>query len=249
MKSVNRRYVLAALLASAASPLIVAKPVAARAELGADIVSSNGDVLLAIDVQNCFLPGGSLAVNDGQAVIPIINTLAKKFANVVFTQDWHTADHVSFASQHAGKKPFETIELPYGKQVLWPEHCVQGTEGAALHKNLDVPHAQLIIRKGFRSRVDSYSAFLEADRKTETGLRGYLKTRGIKRVFIAGLATDFCVAWTALDARKFGFDVLVIEDACRGIDTNGSLAAAWQSMNKVGVRRVQSQQIVASRTS
>ena len=207
---------------------------------------TNTDALMVIDVQNCFLPGGSLAVNDGAAIIPVINTLARSFSNVVLTQDWHTKDHVSFASQHAGKKPFDMIDLPYGKQVLWPDHCVQGTDGAAVHKELDIPHAQLIIRKGFRTSVDSYSAFLEADRKTETGLRGYLKSRGIKRVFLTGLATDFCVAWTALDARKFAFETIVVADACRGIDAQGSLAAAWLSMQKVGVKRINSADISAA---
>jgi nicotinamidase/pyrazinamidase len=159
---------------------------------------------------------------------------------VVITQDWHTADHVSFASSHPGKKPFEMVKLGYGDQVLWPDHCVQGTEGAAVHKDLSIPHAQLVIRKGFHKDVDSYSAFLEADRKTETGLAGYLKGRGIKRVFLVGLATDYCVAWSALDARRFGFEAAVIEDACRGIDLDGSIAKAWADMKEAGVQRVQS---------
>ena len=201
------------------------------------------DVFIVVDVQNCFVPGGSLAVKDGDQVVPVINRLAKGFRNVVLTQDWHTADHISFASQHPGKKPFDLIDLPYGKQVLWPDHCVQGTEGAALHKELVVPHASLIIRKGHRRSFDSYSAFYEADGKTRTGLSGYLKQRGIARCFIAGLATDFCVAWTALDARKDGFAAFVIEDACRGIDTQGSLAKAWEKMKEVGVRRIQSADI------
>ena len=162
---------------------------------------------------------------------------------MVLTQDWHTSDHISFASQHQGKKPFEAIKLAYGTQVLWPDHCVQGTEGAAIVSGVNIPHAQLVIRKGFHRDVDSYSAFLEADRKTETGLAGYLKARGIKRVFVCGLATDYCVAWSALDARKFGFQVSVIEDASRGIDLNGSLAAAWKAMEKAGVKRVQSSDI------
>lgn len=246
MKTINRRHALAAIATAFASPSLLARPGTKASAQGTNVTIAPSDALLVIDVQNCFLPGGSLAVNDGQAVIPVINAVAKRFQNIVLTQDWHTADHVSFASQHASKKPFETIDLPYGKQVLWPDHCVQGTEGAALHKDLDIPQAQLVIRKGFRSKVDSYSAFLEADRKTETGLRGYLKTRGIKRVFIAGLATDFCVAWTALDARKFGFDVFVVEDGCRGIDAGGSLAAAWLSMQKVGVKRTRSAQLVAA---
>ena len=203
------------------------------------------DALLVIDVQNCFIPGGSLAVKEGDAIVPVINKLAKAFANVVVTQDWHTADHVSFASQHQGKKPFETVKLKYGTQVLWPDHCVQGTDGAALHKDLSIPHAQLVIRKGFHKDTDSYSAFLEADRKTTTGLAGYLKARGIKRVYLAGLATDFCVAWSALDARKAGFQAGVIEDACRGIDLNGSLAKAWADMGRAGVKRLKSSEIAA----
>jgi nicotinamidase/pyrazinamidase len=201
--------------------------------------------LLVIDVQNCFLPGGSLAVKDGEQVIPVINRIAKSFANVVVTQDWHTPGHVSFASVHPGKKPFETIDLSYGKQVLWPDHCVQGTDGAALSKDLSIPHAALIIRKGFHKDVDSYSAFTEADRKTTTGLAAYLKARVVKRVFVAGLATDFCVAWTAMDARKEGFETYVIEDACRGIDTQGSLAKAWADMADAGVKRIQSADIAA----
>ncbi|MSQ60243.1 MAG: bifunctional nicotinamidase/pyrazinamidase [Betaproteobacteria bacterium] len=198
------------------------------------------DALLVIDVQNCFIPGGSLAVKEGDVIVPLINKIANGFENVVLTQDWHTATHVSFASSHAGKKPFELIDLPYGKQVLWPDHCVQGTEGASIHKDINIPHAQLVIRKGFHNDVDSYSAFLEADRKTETGLAGYLKGRGIKRVFVCGLATDYCVAWSAMDARKFGFEASVIEDACRGIDLGGSLAKAWADMTAAGVNRIQS---------
>jgi nicotinamidase/pyrazinamidase len=198
------------------------------------------DALLVIDVQNCFVPGGSLAVKEGDQIVSLINQIAKSFQNVVLTQDWHTPDHVSFASQHEGKKPFETIKLGYGTQVLWPDHCVQGTDGAAIVSGISIPQAQLVIRKGFHKNVDSYSAFLEADRKTETGLAGYLKNRQITRVFVCGLATDYCVAWTALDARKFGFKADVIEDASRGIDLNGSLAAAWKSMEKAGVKRIQS---------
>jgi nicotinamidase/pyrazinamidase len=197
-------------------------------------------VLVVVDVQNCFLPGGSLAVGKGDEVIPIINKLGKDFTNVVMTQDWHTPGHVSFASSHPGKKPFESIKLPYGDQVLWPDHCVQGTDGAAIHKDINIPHAQLVIRKGFRKTVDSYSAFREADRKTVTGLAGYLKSRGLRKVFVTGLATDFCVAWTAMDARKEGFETFVVEDACRGIDTQGSLAKAWDAMKKAGVKRIQS---------
>jgi len=198
------------------------------------------DALIVVDVQNCFMPGGSLAVNEGDAIVPIINQLAKSFQNVVLTQDWHTPGHTSFASAHPGKKPFESVKLPYGDQILWPDHCVQGTEGAQLHKDLSIPQAQLVIRKGYHQDVDSYSAFIEADGKTKTGLDGYLKGRGIDSVYVCGLATDFCVGWTALDARKLGFRAAVIEDACRGIDTQGSLAAAWENMKRVGVRRMQS---------
>jgi nicotinamidase/pyrazinamidase len=208
------------------------------------VTPSEADALVIVDVQNCFVPGGSLAVTGGDAIVPLINRLAKSFSNVILTQDWHTADHVSFASQHPGKKPFETLALAYGNQVLWPDHCVQGTPGAALVKELDVPHARLVLRKGFHKGVDSYSAFLEADKKTETGLSGYLRTAGIQRVFFCGLATDYCVAWSALDARKLGFDAGVIEDACRAIDLNGSLAKAWDEMKKAGVARLTSSSIV-----
>ena len=214
-----------------------------RALWAAAIKPDDASALLVIDVQNCFLPGGSLAVKDGEQVVPVINRIAKNFANVVMTQDWHTSGHISFASSHAGKKPFETVDLPYGKQVLWPDHCVQGTDGASLSKDLAVPQAELIIRKGFHKDVDSYSAFTEADGKTTTGLAAYLKARKVKRLFVAGLATDFCVAWTALDARKAGFKAYVIEDASRGIDLNGSLKAAWEQMAKAGVKRIQSTDI------
>ena len=202
------------------------------------------DALLVIDVQKCFTSGGSLAVKDGDAVVPIINALAPRFANVVLTQDWHTPGHVSFASTHPGQKPFDTTTLPYGKQVLWPDHCVQGTADAALHPGLKIPHAQLILRKGYHQNVDSYSAFLEADRKTRTGLAAYLKAHEVQRVFIVGLATDFCVAWTALDARKAGFKAVVVEDATRAIDTGGSLEAAWNKMAKAGVERANSSQLL-----
>jgi nicotinamidase/pyrazinamidase len=234
------------LLQSAACAALASTALARTSLAAATIKPGNRDVFIVVDVQNCFIPGGSLAVKDGDQVVPIINKLAKGFRHVVLTQDWHTADHVSFASQHAGKKPFEMIDLPYGKQVLWPDHCVQGTEGAALNKDLAIPHAELIIRKGYRRNVDSYSAFYEADGKTPTGLSGYLKQRGLTRCFVAGLATDFCVAWTALDARKDGFAAFVIEDACRGIDTQGSLAAAWTKMKEAGVRRIQSSDLVLS---
>jgi nicotinamidase/pyrazinamidase len=197
-------------------------------------------VLIVVDVQNCFMPGGSLGVPHGDEVVPVINRLARLFRNVVLTQDWHHPQHTSFASQHEGKKPFEQIVLPYGPQVLWPDHCVQGTDGASLHKDLHVPNAQLVIRKGFRQDVDSYSAFVEADRKTPTGLAGYLQARRLRKCYVAGLATDFCVAWTAIDARKAGFYAAVIEDASRAIDLNGSLAKAWRDMTVAGVERLQS---------
>ena len=202
--------------------------------------------LIVIDVQNCFVDGGTLPVKGGAEVVPVINKLADSFENIVVTQDWHTQGHASFASAHAGQKPFSSIKLSYGNQVLWPDHCVQGTDDAALHKDLKLPTAQVIIRKGFHKGVDSYSAFEEADRKTATGLGGYLKQRGIKTVYVAGLATDFCVAWTALDARKAGFEVYVIEDATRAIDLNGSLAAAWKQMTAKGVKRIQSSDIQAA---
>jgi len=198
------------------------------------------DALIVVDVQNDFCPGGRLAVQKGDEVVPLVNALARHFENVVITQDWHPAGHHSFATAHPGSKPFDSIRLSYGEQVLWPDHCLQGSDGAALHKDLAVPHAQLVVRKGWRKEVDSYSAFLEADRKSRTGLEGYLEERGIKRLFVCGLATDFCVAWTALDARKLGFDCAVVEDACRAIDMQGSLAAAWEKMKKAGVARVQS---------
>jgi nicotinamidase/pyrazinamidase len=196
--------------------------------------------LIVVDVQNDFCPGGALAVPKGDEVVPLINRLAVRFDNVVLTQDWHPRDHTSFASSHPRKKPFETIELPYGKQVLWPDHCVQGTPGAAFHAGLDVSKAQLIVRKGFHRDIDSYSGFVEADRKTSTGLAGYLKERNFRSVFVCGLATDFCVGWTALDARTAGFGVSVIEDACRAIDLEGSLERAWAEMAAAGVKRINS---------
>jgi nicotinamidase/pyrazinamidase len=209
------------------------------------IAVDDRSVLLVVDVQNDFLPGGGLAVPNGDEVVPIVNRLAARFANVVLTQDWHPPDHRSFASQHPGRQPFETVELAYGTQILWPDHCVQGTSGAALHEDLAVPHAQLVIRKGFRRAVDSYSAFREADRETATGLGGYLKARGLTRAFVAGLATDFCVGWTAIDARAEGFETYVIEDATRAIDTQGSLAAAWNAMEAAGVSRIRTADIAA----
>jgi nicotinamidase/pyrazinamidase len=203
------------------------------------------DVLLLIDLQYDFMPGGALAVAHGDEVVPVANRLARDFSNVVLTQDWHPAQHVSFAANHVGRAPFETMALPYGEQVLWPVHCVQGTEGAALHRDLDVPHARAVIRKGHHAGVDSYSAFLEADRKTPTGLAGYLRDTGVKRVYCCGLATDYCVAWSALDARAAGFETVLIEDASRAIDLNGSLAAAWEQLLAASVKRAQSAEVLS----
>lgn len=197
-------------------------------------------VLIVVDAQNGFMPGGGLPVARGDEVVPVINCLGKLFANVVITQDWHPAGHASFASSHAGKAPYDMLDMHYGPQMLWPDHCVQGAHDASLHKDLHLPHAQLIIRKGFHPQVDSYSAFMEADRTTTTGLAAYLQARGLRKAYVCGLATDFCVAWTALDARAAGFDAVVIEDACRAIDLNGSLVSAWQQMQAVGVQRMQS---------
>jgi nicotinamidase/pyrazinamidase len=201
-------------------------------------------VLIVADVQNSFMPGGSLGVPRGNEIVPVVNALSRRFANVVLTQDWHPPGHRSFASSHPGKNPFDVIALDYGEQVLWPDHCVQGTDGARICRNLDVAHAQLVLRKGYHPDVDSYSAFIEADAKTRTGLHGYLRERGIVSVYVCGLATDFCVAWTALDARKLGFKATVIEDASRAIDTRGSLEAAWDKMKQAGVQRILSDAVV-----
>jgi nicotinamidase/pyrazinamidase len=233
MQQWDRRVFLAAVMAGASFGT------AGLARAAQKITPGPHDVFIIIDMQNCFVPGGSLAVKGGDEVVPLINHIAKGFANVVMTQDWHTPHHASFASSHPGKKPFEVIDMPYGKQVLWPDHCVQGTQGAELVPGLAPPQVELILRKGYRNDVDSYSAFNEADGKP-TGLDAYLRERGLKRVFLAGLATDFCVGWSAVDARKHGFEVFVIEDACRGIDVNGSLAKAWDDMKKAGVHRIQS---------
>jgi len=194
-------------------------------------------VLLVVDVQNDFCPNGALAVEGGDEIVPVINKLSRRFAHVVLTQDWHCEDHLSFASSHPGKKPYDRVELSYGEQILWPDHCVEGTPGAEFHPELDVAHCELFIRKGYHREIDSYSAFFENDRETPTGLAGYLRERGLTRLFLVGLATDFCVAYSALDARKLGFEVTVIEAACRGIDVDGSLAAAWAQMEEAGVIR------------
>lgn len=208
------------------------------------MIDNSTDCLLVIDVQNDFCAGGALAVPDGDAVVGIINTIAGKFKRRLLTQDWHPAGHSCFASSHDGKSPFELVVVDYGDQVLWPDHCVQGSHGAEFHPELETHGAELILRKGFRSSIDSYSAFFENDRSTPTGLTGYLRTRGIGRLFMVGLATDFCVAYTAIDACVQGFTALVIEDACRAIDMDGSLANAIQKMDDAGVRRIQSADLV-----
>ncbi len=196
--------------------------------------------LVVIDVQNDFCPGGALEVPDGDAVVPVINRVAPRFCARIFAQDWHPPGHRSFASSHEGKAPFETATLPYGEQVLWPDHCVQGTRGADFHADLETDGADLVLRKGFRPSIDSYSAFYENDRSTSTGLAGYLRSRGISRLFFVGLATDFCVAYSAIDGAREGFECAVIEDACRGIDLDGSLTAAWNQMADADVARVNS---------
>ena len=196
------------------------------------------DVLLVVDVQVDFLPGGALAVPEGDAVVGPCNALLGRFPHAVLTQDWHPAGHASFHTSHPGRAPFGTVAMPYGPQVLWPEHCVQGTPGAAFAPGLDAARAELVIRKGHTRAVDSYSAFLEADRTTRTGLAGALRERGFTRVVLCGLATNFCVAWSALDARAAGFEAVVVEDAVRGIDRDGSVAAAWARMAADGVERV-----------
>lgn len=193
------------------------------------------DMLIVVDVQNDFCPGGALAVTDGDEVVPLVNRLIDRFHRVVATQDWHTPDHASFAAAHPGRQPFETIAAAYGPQTLWPVHCVQGTPGAAFHPALDLTTAELILRKGFHRHVDSYSAFFENDRTTPTGLDGYLRERGIRRVFLAGLATDYCVAYSALDAARHGFETLVVLDACRAIDLEGSLAGSLAAMQAAGI--------------
>ncbi len=208
--------------------------------MASDLTAGAGDVLLVIDVQNDFCPGGGLAVPGGDQVVPVINRIAPAFGQVVLTQDWHPPGHLSFASSHPGRQPYETIELAYGPQTLWPDHCVQGTPGAAFHADLETARAGMIIRKGSRAEIDSYSAFFENDQATATGLSGYLRDCGLGRAFICGLATDYCVHFSALDAAKGGLEVVVIEDACRAIDLDGSLAAAKATMIQAGVRFIDS---------
>ena len=202
------------------------------------------DVLLVADIQNDFLPGGALGIAGGDVIVPIVNRLVRAFGQVVVTQDWHPKGHASFASSHEGAKPFDVVKMPYGEQVLWPDHCVQGERGAQLHEALDVDAAFLILRKGVNPKVDSYSAFTEADGKTTTGLAALLKARGARRVFACGLATDYCIAYSALDARAAGFETFVVDDACRAIDAGGSLDAAWSKMNAAQVWRIQAREIL-----
>ena len=199
---------------------------------------SDDDMLLVIDVQNDFCAGGALAVPDGDAVVPVINHLAERFAHIALTQDWHPNGHSSFATTHPGRAPFEVMTMPYGAQTLWPDHCVQGTPGAGFHPQLDTRRAELVIRKGFRPEIDSYTSYSENDRSTPTGLAGYLRERGFGRVFLTGLATDFCVYYSATDARRLGFEVVLVEEGCRGIDLAGSLDAAWTGMAEAGVQRL-----------
>ena len=202
------------------------------------VAIGSADALLVIDAQNDFCPGGALAVTDGDQVVPVANRLSARFRHVVLTQDWHPRGHVSFASSHPGRQPFETITLGYGEQVLWPDHCIPGTRGAEFHPALDTRKAALIVRKGHNPAIDSYSALYENDHRTHTGLAGYLRERGLRRLFLAGLATDFCVQYSALDARREGFEVQVLDDAVRGIDLHGSLAAAWERMREAGIGRL-----------
>lgn len=202
------------------------------------------NALLIVDLQNDFCPGGALEVPNGDAIVPVINKLLPRFDTVLQTQDWHPAGHSSFASSHDGKEPFDTIEMPYGEQVLWPDHCVQDSEGAAFHPDLDTSQSQLIVRKGFRKQIDSYSAFYENDDTTSTGLSGYLRERNIDKLFVVGLATDFCVKWSVLDGLKEGFSITVVEDAVKGIDLDGSVAQAWDEMQIAGAIRTQSSELL-----
>lgn len=203
-----------------------------------DRIAPEDTALIVVDVQNDFCEGGALAVEDGDAVVPVINALMSQFSTIVLTQDWHPAGHQSFASEHEGKAPFETTEMPYGTQVLWPDHCIQGSSGAAFHPQLKTDPAHLVIRKGFNPAIDSYSGFTEADHQTTTGLAAWLQAKGIRKVVCVGLATDFCVGWTALDAAKAGFETLVVDNACRAIDVDGSLAAMQDAWHSAGVKVV-----------
>ena len=217
---------------------------APEAKLGSPYAIDDSDVLIVVDVQNDFCPDGALAVPRGDEVVPIVNRLGNDFRNVVLTQDWHPRGHLSFASAHPGRAPYDTIAMSYGPQVLWPDHCVQGTSGAAFHNGLQIPHAGLVVRKGLDPAIDSYSALYENDRTTPTGLSGYLRERGIERLFLAGLALDFCVRYSAEDAVREGFAVVVIEDACRGIDVKGSVAATRSSLAALGVTRITAGELI-----
>jgi nicotinamidase/pyrazinamidase len=212
------------------------------------VIARDSDVLIAIDVQNDFCPGGALAVPQGDEIVPIVNRLAPQFRNVVLTQDWHPRGHLSFASAHPGKRPYETVTACYGPQVLWPDHCVQDTPGAAFHTALHIANAALVLRKGMDPAIDSYSAFYENDHTTPTGLVGYLRERGITRVFLAGLAFDFCVRYSAEDARREGFAVFVVDDACRGIDVEGSVAATRTSLAALGIACIAARELAVGGT-
>jgi nicotinamidase/pyrazinamidase len=214
--------------------------------MASDLRPRHDDMLLVVDIQNDFCPGGRLAVPRGDEVVPLIARLVDLFDHVSLTQDWHPPGHSSFASSHPGREPFETIEMPYGPQVLWPDHCIQGSRGAAFHPGLDIDRAEMIVRKGFRPEVDSYSTFFENDHKTSTGLAGFLRDRDIRRVVLCGLATDFCVAWSAVDARRLGFEVVVVEDATRAIDLDGSLEREKSNMREAGVQLVTLDQLMPS---
>jgi len=203
------------------------------------------DVLIVVDVQNDFCPGGALAVPDGDAVIPVIHRIAPRFEHIILTQDWHPAGHRSFAATHPGRRPFEQVLLSYGEQTLWPEHCVQGTAGADFHPALQLTQAELILHKGFRPEIDSYSSFFENDRTTPTGLAGYLRERKLDRIFLTGLAYDYCVAYSALDARRLGFPVSIVRDGCRAIDLNGSVAAIEKQFVAAGVALIESSALVS----
>jgi nicotinamidase/pyrazinamidase len=212
--------------------------------MSGDFAVTDSDLLLLIDIQNDFCPGGALAVPRGDEVVAIANALARRFPNVVLTQDWHPPNHQSFAASHPGHSPFDTIAVAYGTQILWPTHCVQNTPGAAFHPGLDIPHAQLVLRKGYRRDIDSYSALYENDHISATGLVGYLHERGLKRLFLAGLAYDFCVRYSAEDAHREGFAVVIVEDACRGIDVDGSVAATQRDLATVGIPIVTTDRII-----
>ena len=202
------------------------------------------DVLVVVDLQNDFCPGGALSVPQGDETVPLVNHLAEHFTHVVLTQDWHQSDQLSVASNHPNTRPYDTIDVDYGSQILWPDHCVQATSGAEFHKDLRIPHAALILRKGIHRTIDSYSTFYENDRKTPTGLVGYLRERGFERVFLAGLAFDFCVRYSAEDASRDGFKVIVVEDACRSLDVDGSVAATRESLRACGVVRTTTEAVV-----